>query len=347
MNKSTMVSVPPADEGFATDLAEKLQAGVRSGLLAHLHAVLVHRNGRTVLEQYFKGEDHAWDQPLGEVAFGPQSLHDVRSITKSVVGLLYGIALDRGLVPPIDTPLLSCFAEHADLPDRTTITVRHALTMTLGLQWNEQLPYTDENNSERAMENAPDRNRYVLEQAVVAPPGTRYSYSGGAVALLGALIARGSGMSLRSFAVRHLFAPLGIEDCEWVTGSDGAHLAASGLRLRALDLARIGELVLGAGEYAGHRLVPREWLEASFTPAIDALDGLAYGRLWFIGRAPVPHRGPQRWIGAFGNGGQRLWIMPSMNLSVVVLSGNYDAADAWITPVRLWREIVLANLRRP
>ena len=176
-------STPPQDLGFAGDLAEKLDAGVRSGLLRGLHSVVVERSGRLVLERYFEGEDEAWGRALGRVSFGPDTLHDLRSVTKSVVSLLYGIALDRGLVPAPDAPLLAQFPEYPDLaadPRRAPIKVLHALTMTIGLEWNEQVPYTDPTNSEILMEQAKDRYRFILEQPVVVAPGTRWTYSGAA-----------------------------------------------------------------------------------------------------------------------------------------------------------------------
>src|SRR5687768_5929643 len=100
---------------FAPDLERKLAAGIESGLLHHLHAVLVGHQGRIVLEHYVRGLDEAWGAPLGEVAFSPDTLHDLRSVTKSIVGLLYGIALDRGRVPPPEAPLFAQFPDHADL----------------------------------------------------------------------------------------------------------------------------------------------------------------------------------------------------------------------------------------
>ncbi|MFX9054135.1 serine hydrolase, partial [Acinetobacter baumannii] len=88
-------------------------------------------------------QDEAWGRPLGEVAFGPETLHDLRSVTKSIVGLLYGIALDRGKVPAPDQPLMAQFPEYPDLaadPARRDLTIAHALTMTLGTEWDETLP---------------------------------------------------------------------------------------------------------------------------------------------------------------------------------------------------------------
>lgn len=336
--------------GFVPDMERKLAAGIESGLLRGLHAVLVGRSRQLVIERYFNGVDEAWGRPLGDVSFAPGTLHDLRSVTKSVVGLLYGIALDAGLVPPPDAPLLAQFPEYPDLgadADRARLTVEHALTMTLGMEWDEARPYTDPENSEIAMEQAPDRYRFILERPFVATPGERWIYSGGNVALIGALIERGTGKSLPDFVRETLFEPLGITRFEWSAGRDGVASAASGLRLTGRGLLRIGELVLGKGEIDGRRIVSSSWLDGSLKPVVPTGDGLHYGRLWFVGEAPVPaFAGNRPWVAGFGNGGQRLWLMPDANIAAVIFSGNYNAWDAWITPTRVWREIVLANFER-
>lgn len=333
---------------FASDLGERLDAGMRSGLLRGLHAVLLLRSGRTVLERYYDGQDENWGQALGHVAFKSETLHDLRSVTKSIVGLLYGIALEWGRVPPPEAPLLPEFPEYPDLahdPQRQQLRIEHALNMSLGLEWDEQTPYTNPANSEIAMERAPDRYRFILERPVIAAPGTRWTYGGNAPALLGRLIARGTGQSLSDFAREALFEPLGISVVEWNAGKDRVASAASGLRMRAGDLARIGEVVRAGGAWKGRQIVSRAWIDGSVRPAIATGDGLDYGRQWFLGEAPVAGT-PQRWIGGFGNGGQRLWIMPSVGITAVILAGNYNAGDAWIFPTRVWREIILGNLRR-
>lgn len=335
-------------QGFAPGLERKLDAGIEAGLLRGLHAVAVARRGETVLEQYFSGEDENWGMPLGPVTFGPQVLHDLRSVTKSIAGLLYGIALERGLVPPPEAPLLSQFPQYPDLatdPARQGITVAHALSMTMGLEWDEDRPYTDPANSEIAMERAADRYRFILDRPVVAEPGTRWIYSGGAVALIGRLITEGTGKSLAEFGREALFGPLGIDQLQWNAGADGAESAASGLRLTTRDLLRIGTMLVDGGTWEGRQIVPKSWLDAAFTPAIQTSDGLGYGRLFFLGEAPVPgFGGPTPWIAGFGNGGQRLWLMPDAGLACVVFAGSYNQYDNWVTPTHVWREIVLANL---
>jgi CubicO group peptidase (beta-lactamase class C family) len=262
--------------------------------------------------------------------------------------LLYGIALDRGLVPSPEAPLLAQFPEYPDLaadPARALLSIENALTMTMGFAWDEKRSYADPTNSERAMEDAPDRNRYILQQPIVAAPGTRWIYSGGAVALIGTLIARGTKSKLQDFARHALFEPLGIDAFECAEGKDGVASAASGLRLRPRDLLRIGTLVLAHGQWGGRQIVSRAWLDASSKPVIPTGDGLEYGRLWYLGEGIAPAlAGPRRWIAAVGNGGQRLWLMPDAGVTVAILCGNYNAPDQWVTPIRIWREIVLANL---
>ncbi|TXI10690.1 MAG: class C beta-lactamase-related serine hydrolase [Rhizobium sp.] len=354
VTQSTSSSSPDVEAlqaaGFDPALPRKFAAGIEAGLLRDLHVVLASRAQQIVLEHYGAGSDENWGTPLGEVAFDADTLHDLRSVTKSITGLLYGIALDRGLVPPPDAPLYEQFPEYGDLaqdPARIRITVGHALTMTLGMEWDEDRPYTDPLNSEIAMENAADRYRFVLERPVIAEPGTRWIYSGGSVALVGAIIERGTGKRLPDFAREVLFEPLGIAKFFWSTGYDGVASPASGLRLTAPDLLKIGMLFLQKGVWNGQRIVSEEWIEQSLAPAISTGDGVSYGRLWFSGDAPVPaFDGPRAWYAGFGNGGQRLWLMPDAGIAAVIYSGKYNSWDAWIMPTRVWREIILANFLR-
>ena len=342
--------VAPQVAGFAPDLARRLDAGFESGLLRDAHAVAVCRNGRLVLDRYFTGRDHAWGDDLGDVSFGPDTLHDLRSVTKSIVALLYGMALQDGQVPPLDAPIYDSFPEYPDLADdpaRRGITVGHALGMSMGLQWDEMsLPYTDPRNSEIAMELAPDRYHFVLEQPVVEPPGRRRIYSGGAVALLGAILARGTGNSLAEYASERLFAPLGISDFGWAGGRDGVLSAASGLRLGTQSLLKIGAMLADNGRWQGNQVVPAGCLKECWQPLLPSFDGIEYGRLWYLGTARAPtFDTPQTFAAGFGNGGQRLFVMPSAGLACVVFSGAYDKMDSWMTPSRIWWEIVLPSLR--
>src|ERR1700737_1160574 len=131
----------PSDAGFVSDLEARLDKLIADKRVWGLHGVLVIRGRRIVLERYFEGEDNNWGQQLGVVRFGPDTLENLYSVTKSVVALLYGIALAEGKVPPPGAPLYAQFPEYQHLvaadERRTQQTIAHALSMSLGAQWNE------------------------------------------------------------------------------------------------------------------------------------------------------------------------------------------------------------------
>ncbi|HJQ57334.1 MAG TPA: serine hydrolase [Vineibacter sp.] len=344
-------SVAPAEAGFAPDLAERLEAAIQAGRLPNLHGALIVHDGRLVLERYVAGEDESWGRPLGKVAFGPATLHDMRSVTKSVVSLLYGIALAAGKVAPPEAPLMDQFRDYPDLaadPARRRWTVAHALTMTLGTQWDEMsIPYSNPANSEIAMERAPDRYRFILDRPIVEEPGVRWIYNGGATALLGRMIARGTGRELPDYARSALFEPLGIDTFEWVRGMDGVTpSAASGLRLRPRDLARIGLMMAQGGQWQGRVVVPADWLEAALQTRVRIDEIFRYGYQWYLTNLPpVGDAKRRRLVSAIGNGGQRLFILPEAKVVVVTTFGNYNQPDQWKPPVALLRDIVLPALR--
>jgi CubicO group peptidase (beta-lactamase class C family) len=339
----------PAEAGFAPDLDENFEIARQAGVLPNLHGVIAARGGRIFFERYLAGPDSG-RSPLGIIRFGPETLHDMRSVSKSIVGLLYGIALAAGSVPVPEANLLSQFPEYSVDSAKHSLTVKHALTMTLGTDWDElTLPYTDPRNGETAMNNAADRYRYVLERPIIEPPGERWIYNGGATALLARLIEKGTGRSLHEFAREVLFEPLQIENTEWRRGLDGEPIAASGLRMTPRDLARIGTVILGGGQWNGRQVVPAEWLSASFTPAVSMPDGQQYGYQWYLSTVPMGDgtggvRGEET-IKAVGNGGQRLFLLPRLELVVAVTAGNYNDPNDWRPPMVVLRDLILPALQ--
>ena len=312
-------SISPAEAGFAPDLAARLDQFLTSEA-RNIHGVVIVRRGRLVLERYYEGFDQVR---------AAQLLHDLRSVTKSVVGLLYGIALGEGKAPALDAPLLAQFPQYADLPDmaqRRRWTIRHAITMTLGLDWDEvDRAYGDPRNGHTAMEAAPDPYRYVLEQPIVAVAGERWVYCSGATSLLGRILENGTKQSLHDYARAVLFDPLGIGPTEWYRGG-GERDFAGGLRTRPRDLARIGQMLLDGGKAGGRQVVPATWLADSFKPAAEVNDRRQYGYHWYLGN--LPYAGPEgqrqaRWIAAVGYGGQRLVVFPELELVAVIAAGNY------------------------
>jgi CubicO group peptidase (beta-lactamase class C family) len=291
---------------------------------ANAHAVLIARHGKLVYERYFTGDDWAWATHLGRVAYHAGLKHDLRSITKSITSLLVGVAVDRGWIKNLDEPVFAFFPEHSDLrtADKDRITVRHLLTMSAGFSWNEFLPYSDPANSERRMIDAADQYRYVLEQPLVRPPGQTYRYNGGLTALLAAIVHKVSDRPVDVLARDELFEPLGIDKVDWVRYASGTPNAASGLRMRPRDLARIGQLVLNHGLWKDRQIVSERWIEQSITPQINGEGLFFYGFQWWLGRSLV-ERHEITWASAVGYGGQRMYIVPSLGLVVVVMAGLY------------------------
>ncbi|HXW30664.1 MAG TPA: serine hydrolase, partial [Xanthobacteraceae bacterium] len=300
----------------------------QDGRVSGLHALLVSQGGKLLFEHYGRGEDMSWGRPLGPVVFAPDVLHDLRSVSKSVVGLVYGIALAAGKVPPPEARLYDQFPDYPDLakqPGRDRITMHHVLSMTLGLDWDElTIPYGDPRNSEIAMEAAADRFRFVLERPIVLEPGAKWTYCGGATALLGRLIARGTGEELLAYCRRVLFDPLEFGPAEWTKGNDGEPHTASGLRLLPRDMLKLGQLALAGGMWNGRQIVASDWVKRVTTPVVAIDRGRSYGYHWYMGdvAAGAPPQ-PRHWVGGIGWGGQRLFAFPALDLVVAMNCGNY------------------------
>jgi len=328
------VAPPALAAPLAQEIAQRLAQAQRDARVSGLHSLLVSQGSELVFEHYGQGEDRAEGRGrLGMVVFGPDVPHDLRSASKSVVGLAYGIALAAGKVPPPEAKLYAQFPEYPDLasqPGRDRLTIHHVLSMTLGFDWEElAIPYGDPHNAEDEMEAAPDRIRFVLERPIVGEPGEKWTYCGGATALLGRLIAKGTGEALLAYCQGALFDPMGFGPVEWAKGKDGEFRAASGLRLLPRDFLKIGQLVLAGGIGSGRELVPGDWLRKVVTPAVTLADGRRYGYHWYLSASPIgSSQRWERWVGAIGWGGQRLYVFPALNLVVVQYCGNYDKPGA-------------------
>jgi CubicO group peptidase (beta-lactamase class C family) len=161
---------------------------------------------------------------------------------------------------------------------------------------------------------------------------------------LARIIARGTASPLDGYAEQQLFAPLGIKNYEWHKGRNGEPVAWSGLRLRPRDLAKIGQLVLGHGQWNGAQVVPAAWLADSTAPKIVApqFGGFSYGYLWWLGEL----RG-LKVIEASGNGGQELLIVPDLDIVLVVTAGNYSNPDAWKPAWALLEKTVMPAVLKP
>ena len=350
----------PGDQADGWTTAAPASVGVDPGMLcklaqrfadwkeADVHAILVARHGKLVFERYYTGLDQRWGAPDAEVAFGPQVPHDLRSITKSVVALLLGVAIEKGWAPDIDKPILALLPQYAELrtPEKDAITLRHLLTMSAGLAWDEDRPYVDPANSETHMDLAPDPCRYVLEQPVAYPAGAVWTYSGGSAALIACALRKATGKPIDELARGALFEPLGITNVEWARyPATEEPVAASGLRLLPRDTLKFGQLVLDKGAWHGQQIVPAAWIAAAIAPEINGPGSTFYGYQFWLERSLIGGREID-WAAGVGYGGQRLMIVPSLDLVVLIHAGLYASRmQQWIGTVVLNRFVLPAIAR--
>jgi hypothetical protein len=244
--------------------------------------------------------------------------HTMQSVSKTVTSAIIGIAITRGdFKAPLSTPVLHYFdsAKVKNLDERKRrMTVRDLLTMTSGLDWNEDVPYDDPNNPSDLMEASDDWVQYVIDRPMKDEPGKVFAYSSGATELLAYIFKRETGVDIERYGHSHLFGPLGIVKYHWKRTPLGVVDTEGGLYLSSKDLAKIGLLYLNDGLWKGQRVMSSEWIKESLTPRIDAGEGFQYGYQWWL----LPHGEPSRlaWA-ARGMGGQRLLVFPEDQLIVV------------------------------
>ncbi len=314
----------------------------------NFHAVLVMRGDEVLYEKYFSRPDENWGEGLGLVAHSAETLHDLRSGTKSIVSALIGIAIDKGFLPGLDVPIRDVldkayFANTPQTSEMQSLTLKHVLTMSAGFTWDETTPYTDSANPEIWMWESDTPVRFALSRPFETPPGDRYNYNGGLTQILIAILEDSTGMPAKDFAKQYLFDPLEIKKFHWVTHRSGQVWGASGLRLTAQDFAKLGRLYLQRGEWNGQQVLPVTWVEATFTPHVQTPLPVkyAYGLHWFL-PGYVQDGRPLKAALASGNGGQSLFLMPEHDLTVVTFAGYYNQFPATIVmPQRLMQNYIL------
>lgn len=296
---------------------------VLDGEFRNVHSVLVVRNEKLVLEEYFSGSDLLG--PYTEFDWNVR--HLLCSCTKSFASALVGIARDRGLLGEVNTPLSSFYPEHTDIDwsgARGRITLEHALTMSAGFEWDEgTYSYLDPRNSAAVMWASADPVRYLLSSPLASEPGSVFVYNGGLSITLADIAARVSGLPADQFALQYLFTPLGIQDFLWEKHADGTLQAAGGLWLRPRDMAKFGQLYLNGGTWKGIPVISGEWVVESTKKRIWAADRARhYGFQWWI----EEHLWQGNVLTSFaarGWGGQRIYVFPDLQLVVVFTGGNH------------------------
>jgi CubicO group peptidase (beta-lactamase class C family) len=303
-------TAPASDVGIDLGRIESLVGHVLRGDYPNIQALLVVKDGKLVVEEYFHGLDAA-------------SLHPIYSITKNVIYDTAGIALEQGVLESLDRPVAEYFPEYEEIfaePGKKDITLRHLVSMTSGLDWDEvSTSYFDPRNSLRAMAASDHPLEYALSRPLRSAPGTECTYNSVLPDVLAEIVSRSAKMPFARYAQENLLGPLGIEKLRWEDGTRVLHL-------RARDLAKLGLLNTHRGRFGGAQIVPASW----FAPAMSEssrCDNPVYWGHWqreefFVGGRPI--------VGyvSGGFGGQLNFGFPDLDLVVTMFAGNYRQTTA-------------------
>jgi len=319
-----------------------LSTQIDTGFYPNIHSLLIYKKNKLVFEQYYPGKDQNWGEDLGVINHRIQDLHDVRSISKSIVSACIGIAIEQQKIKGVDARVFDYFKEHAALDTglKKGLTIKHLLSMTAGLLWNEEVPYDNPENSEIQMSNSADPIQFILSRPSTAPPGKQWKYNGGTTHLLSVILEKSTGQQVDDFARDYLFKPLGIDSFSWtrIPGMDQP-AAASGLRLRSRDLLKFGILFHQGGKWLDQQVVPNQWVVDSFKPQIQlGPDGTEYGYQFWIFNETYKGK-PISIVAAVGNGDQRIFFDEANDLLTVITAGNYNLRNIKNNSAAIFRKI--------
>jgi CubicO group peptidase (beta-lactamase class C family) len=317
------------ETGMNSAVINEIIDSISTGFYPNRHSLLIYKNNKLVLEKYFTGRDENWGDELGVVVHGDTVLHDVRSVSKSIVSACIGIAIGQGKIKSVDQKVFDYFSDYQEhkKDGREELTIKHLLTMTSGLEWNEQVPYDNPENSEIQMSNSDDPIGFVLSRKLVSAPGSTWVYNGGTTAVLAEILQRATGKNVYEFAKEYLFEPIGIYHSQW-TLIPGTTIpaAASGLRLRSRDILKFGILYHNDGKWKDKQLLQQSWVQQSLTSQIARPGGGGYGYQFWIFNDTIQGKSVE-WATAVGNGDQRISLDKKNDLVVVSTAGNYNKWD--------------------
>ncbi|TXK84515.1 serine hydrolase [Paenibacillus sp. N3.4] len=303
-------STPEAQGMHSVILAEMLGAFQER----NVHSVAIVRNGYLVAEAY--NQQTQFDIP-----------QDVKSVTKSITSALTGIALSERKLKSIEQRVAEFFPVWSEDPVRSKIMIKHLLYMVSGLDWNN----VNEQASTDMMYSA-DWIQSVLEHPSRAHPGTIFNYSNGDAHLLSAILHKATGESMFDYAKTHLFRPLGISNVNWNEDPQGHTIGAWAMALTLRDMAKLGYLYMKEGQWDGETIIPKPWIKETLIQRVtqnyaNGTQG-GYGYYWWLkSLAPGIVRNSKKPIETFyasGAGGQRIFVIPSLQLVVALTSNSMD-----------------------
>lgn len=296
--------------------ARRIMAGILDGTWADVHSVLLFKDGKLVMEEYFHGYDA--DRP-----------HQLRSATKSIVGAVAGTAVAAGALSGANERVLARMTypryDHPDLR-KASITLEDLLTMRPGLDCDDHSATSP--GRETLIDAQPDWVKATLDLPQIAAPGTSATYCSGAVAVTGRMVENAVHARLPDYAQRHLFGPLGIErrTWRWNYALDNSNRDFSQIHLRPRDMLKLGILYAEGGLWRGRRILSQAWVRASLS-AQSTVDDTRYGYFWWnpwINVATPAGDTRVDYHAAQGNGGQKIYLLPQFGLVVVITAGAYN-----------------------
>ena len=279
--------------------------------LPRLHSLLASWRGQVVLERYFNGARAT-------------RAANVKSVSKSIISALVGVAIDRGMVPGPETPIRTYFPEIAKDKDarKQRITIEDLLTMRSGLE-------STSNRNYGAWVQSRNWVQHALAKPLFAEPGTEMQYSTGNTHLLSAILTKATGASTWQFAQDSLAKPLGFTLPRWPQDPQGIYFGGNDMLLTPRQMLSFGELYLRHGRISVKgsdpttHVVPQKWIEQSFVPrGISPISGNQYGYGWWM-REIAGHQAYFAW----GFGGQYIILVPDLDLVVVTTSAATVAED--------------------
>lgn len=334
----------PESVALNSNRLREMEAAIRAGDFKKIGSVVVARNGNIVYEGYFDGD--------------VSTLRDTRSATKTITGALVGIAIHEKTLSGLNARVLELLAEHARRiqkpdPRKDKITIEDFLTMSSPLEcddWNdasrgnEERMYLIEDWAQFILD-LPIRGRMQLgEQADPPKYGRYFSYCTGGVFVLSEVLQKATGIRTDRFAQQKLFGPMGITDALWVYSPLRIPQTGGGLRLTSRDLLKIAELYRSGGVWQGKRLLEEAWVNASTQPHAQIDDQTEYGYLWWLKTFKSEGKGYPAYYMS-GNGGNKVAVFPSLDLSVVITSTNYNTRGMHEQTDKLLTDFILAAVQ--
>lgn len=304
-------TVSLTDAGVRGAPIAELMVAIGRGDYKNIHSVLVVKDGKLILEEYFQGYNR--DQP-----------HQIRSATKSIGSVLVGIAIDQGYIPSVRQPIYQYFKDRTSTWGNIAkaVTIKSLLTMTSGFDCDDHRGKSFE--CEKAMHRAGDWVDFALNLPIVHQPGEYWAYNSASLILLSEIILKTTGLPVPLFADEYLMEPLGITGFRWGFSPKGRAWLAGSASMRPRDMARFGLMCLNRGLWKDQRIVSEAWLAESTRFHVQSEYGIEYGYLWWRGRQTINDR-PIEGFWAQGNGGQVIFVCPILDVVAVFTGGNFNS----------------------